>query len=153
MALRKIVLEGDEVLTKKSRVVEVFDKRLHDLLDDMKETMYHANGVGLAAPQVGILKRVVTIDIGDGCLELVNPELIGAKGESEDTEGCLSLPGVWGITIRPKEVLVIAQDRNGQEIHITANDLLARALCHEIDHLDGILFREHVKEYIEPEEE
>ena len=152
MALRKIVLEGDEVLTRKSREVEKFDKRLHDLIDDMKETMYQANGVGLAAPQVGILKRVVTIDIGDGCLELVNPEIIGAKGESEDVEGCLSVPGVYGVTVRPKEVLVIAKDRDGKEIHITATDLLARALCHEIDHLEGILFRQHVKEYVETEE-
>ncbi len=152
MALRTIVVEGDEILTKQCREVEVFDKRLHDLLDDMKETMYHANGVGLAAPQVGILKRVVVIDIGDGCLELINPEIVGAKGESKDVEGCLSVPGIYGVTVRPKEVLVIAQDRDGQEIHITANDLLARALCHEIDHLDGVLFRSHVVEYVEDTE-
>ena len=152
MAIRNIVKYGNPVLREKCREVTEFDEHLATLLDDMKETMYQANGVGLAAPQVGILKRVVTIDIGDGCLELVNPEIIGAKGESEDVEGCLSVPGVYGVTVRPKEVLVIAQDRDGKEIHITATDLLARALCHEIDHLEGILFRQHVKEYVETEE-
>ena len=153
IAIRKIVTEGDEVLTKKCREVTEINDRVLELLDDMKETMYKAGGVGLAAPQVGILKRVVVIDIGEGCLELINPEIIGEKGEQRESEGCLSVPGIYGITVRPYQVLVVAQDRTGTEIHITAEGLLAKALCHEIDHLNGILFRNHVVEYIDMDEE
>ncbi len=149
MALRNILKEGDPVLNKVSRKIEKFDDRVCALLDDMKETMYAADGVGLAAPQVGILKRVVVIDIGDGVLELINPEIICSTGEQYEVEGCLSLPGISGITERPMNVQVRAFDREGHEVMVTGTGLLARALCHEIDHLDGILFRQRVTEYCE----
>ncbi|MCR5208137.1 MAG: peptide deformylase [Eubacterium sp.] len=145
MALRNIVKVGDPILNKKSRVVEKFDSRLGDLIDDMKETMYASNGVGLAAVQVGILKRVVVIDIGEGPLELVNPEITLAEGEQHEQEGCLSLPGQYGITLRPKKVQVKAQDRNGKWHVYTGEDLKARAFCHELDHLEGILFTSKVE--------
>ncbi|MBE7014728.1 MAG: peptide deformylase [Ruminococcaceae bacterium] len=149
MAIRQILKEGDETLNKVSRKVEKIDERVLQLLDDMKETMYKADGVGLAAPQVGILKRVVVIDIGDGVLELINPEIICSTGEQYEVEGCLSLPGVSGITERPMNVQVVALDREGYQVEVTGTGLLARALCHEIDHLDGILFRKRVTEYCE----
>ncbi len=149
MAIRQILKEGDETLNKVSRKVEKIDERIIQLLDDMKETMYKADGVGLAAPQVGILKRVVVIDIGDGVLELINPEIICSTGEQYEVEGCLSLPGVSGITERPMNVQVVALDREGYQVEVTGTGLLARALCHEIDHLDGILFRQRVTEYCE----
>lgn len=144
MALRNIVKLGDPVLYKKSRVVEKFDDRLSQLIDDMFETMYNGNGVGLAAVQVGILKRVVVIDIGEGPIELVNPEITFTEGEQISQEGCLSLPGKWGTTSRPKKVQVKAQDRNGKWQVFTGEDLKAKALCHEIDHLDGIIFISHI---------
>lgn len=144
MALRNIVKLGDPILNKKSRVVEKFDDRLATLIDDMKETMYDGNGVGLAAVQVGILKRVVVIDIGDGPMELVNPEITFADGEQISQEGCLSLPGKWANTKRPQKVQVKAQDRNGKWQVFTGEDLKAKAFCHEIDHLDGILFTSHI---------
>lgn len=144
MALRNIVKLGDPVLTKKSRVVEKFDDRLATLIDDMLETMYDGNGVGLAAVQVGILKRVVVIDIGEGPMELVNPEIIYTEGEQISQEGCLSLPGKWGTTSRPKKVQIKAQDRTGKWQVFTGEDLKAKAFCHEIDHLDGILFPSHL---------
>lgn len=144
MALRNIVKLGDPVLNKKSRVVEKFDDRLSILIDDMLDTMYSANGVGLAAVQVGILKRVVVIDIGEGPMELVNPEITMTEGEQRESEGCLSLPGKYGTTIRPMKVQVKAQDRNGKWQVFTGDGLKARAFCHEIDHLDGILFTSHV---------
>lgn len=149
MAIRQILKEGDETLNKVSRKVEKIDERIIQLLDDMKETMYKADGVGLAAPQVGILKRVVVIDIGDGVLELINPEIICSTGEQYEVEGCLSLPGISGITERPMNVQVVALDREGYQVEVTGTGLLARALCHEIDHLDGILFRQRVTEYCE----
>ncbi|MBE7028753.1 MAG: peptide deformylase [Clostridia bacterium] len=149
MAIRNIIKEGDPVLNKKSRIVEKIDERILTLLDDMKETMYDADGVGLAAPQVGILKRVVVIDVGDGVLELINPEIVCSTGEQYEVEGCLSLPGVSGVTERPMNVQVRALDREGYEVLVTGTGLLARALCHEIDHLDGILFRQRVTEYLE----
>ena len=149
MALRNILKEGDPVLNKISRKVENIDDRVCALLDDMKETMYAADGVGLAAPQVGILKRVVVIDIGNGVLELINPEIVCSTGEQYEVEGCLSLPGISGITERPMNVQVRAFDREGNEVMVTGTGLLARALCHEIDHLDGILFRQRVTEYCE----
>ncbi len=149
MAIREIVKEGDPCLAKVCRPVEKFDERLWMLLDDMAETMHIADGVGLAAPQVGILRRAVTIDIGDGLLELINPKVVEAEGEQQEAEGCLSCPGVYGITSRPYRVRVEALDRHGKPFSVEGEDLLARALCHEIDHLDGILFRRHVLEYVE----
>lgn len=144
MALRNIVKFGDPILNKTSRKIEKFDDRLAILIDDMFETMYQANGVGLAAVQVGMLKRVVVIDIGDGPMELVNPEITMREGEQRESEGCLSLPGKYGVTVRPMKVQVKAQDRNGKWHVFTGEGLKARAFCHEIDHLDGILFTSHV---------
>lgn len=140
MAIRNIVKHGDPVLRKTSRSVLEFNERLHTLLDDMKDTMYDADGVGLAAPQVGILRRVCVIDIGDGLIELVNPVITEKSGVQNEQEGCLSLPGNYKTTCRPMKVTVRAQDRNGNSFTVTGEDLLARALCHEIDHLDGVLF-------------
>ena len=151
MALRKIVTGQDPVLWKTSRTVEAFDGKLAVLLDDMAETMYKNEGVGLAAVQVGVLKRVVTIDVGEGLIELVNPEIIEAKGSQEDSEGCLSFPNEFGIVERPNEVKVKAFDRNGNPVEYTGAGLLARAFCHELDHLDGIVFKDKVKEMLEPE--
>ena len=140
MAIRTIVKHGDPVLRKTSRTVLQFDERLHTLLDDMKETMYDADGVGLAAPQVGILRRVCVIDIGEGLIELVNPVIIEKNGVQNESEGCLSLPGNYKTTCRPMSVTVRAQDRNGETFTVSGEGLLARAFCHEIDHLDGVLF-------------
>lgn len=144
MALRKIVVEGDPVLKKKSRPVEKFDARLAELLDDMRQTLYSAKGVGLAAVQVGVLRRVVVVDVGDGLLELVNPEIIEAEGEQRESEGCLSLPGEYGETIRPAVVKIKAQNREGKWCIYKGDGLKARCFCHEIDHLDGILFTERL---------
>ena len=144
MAIREIVIEGDDILTKVCRPVEKFDEKLGILLDDMRETMVDADGVGLAAPQICILRRVVVIDIGEGLVELVNPEIIYEEGEQEMQEGCLSCPGVYGMTKRPAKVRVSAQNRNGERFEFEAEELFAVACCHEIDHLNGILFREHV---------
>ena len=138
--LREIIKEGDEVLRKKCHRVEKFDEKLHALLDDMYETMQEANGVGLAAPQVGILRRIAVVDVGDGKIELVNPEIIKESGEQTGDEGCLSFPGKWGEVTRPMKVTVKAQDRYGKEFKIKGTELLARAFCHEIDHLDGQLY-------------
>ncbi len=146
MALRKVVTIGDPILNKTSRKVEKFDDRLASLIDDMLETMYHDNGVGLAAVQVGILKRVVVIDIGEGPMELVNPEITKAEGEQISQEGCLSLPGKWANTKRPLKVSVKAQDRNGKWQVFTGEGLKAKAFCHELDHLDGVLFTSHIVE-------
>ena len=143
MAIRNIVKEGDEILTKICRPVEKFDKRLGILLDDMAETMKD-DGVGLAAPQVGILRRAVVIDVGEGPIELINPVILEQSGEQEGAEGCLSCPGQYGIVIRPMNVKVRAQNRKGEFFEIEGEELLARAFCHEIDHLDGILFKKHV---------
>lgn len=140
MALRNVVKLGDPILRKKSREVTKFDDRLFMLLDDMKETMYKAEGVGLAAVQVGVLKRVVVLDCGDGFLELVNPEIVSGEGEQREQEGCLSLPEKYGATIRPAKVKVRAQDRNGKWHMYVGEELKARCFCHEIDHLDGVLF-------------
>lgn len=143
MATRNIVKVGDDILRKKSRPVEKIDKRLWQLLDDMKETMYLANGVGLAAVQVGVLRRVVVLDCSQDrsdYLELINPEIIDTEGEQREQEGCLSLPGECGITLRPAVVRVKAQDRDGNWCVYKGEGLKARCFCHEIDHLDGILF-------------
>ncbi|MCR5635846.1 MAG: peptide deformylase [Clostridiales bacterium] len=150
MALRNIIKEGDPVLNKKCRPVEKFDSRLHTLLDDMRDTMYNADGVGLAAPQVGILRCALVIDIGEGLIELVNPKIVMKSGEQHEQEGCLSCPGEYGITIRPKYVKVKGQDRFGNDVTYEGSDLLARALCHEIDHLNGVLFKAHVTEMLQP---
>lgn len=141
MAKRRIVILGeDDVLRKKCRRVERFDDKLAALLDDMAETMYDANGAGLAAPQVGILRRVVTIDVGEGLIELVNPEIIDAAGKKVDVEGCLSVPGKAGMVERPERVTVRAQDRRGETFEITGVEMLAKCLCHELDHLDGVMY-------------
>lgn len=140
MAIRNIVTEGDSVLRKTCRSVLNFDERLAQLLDDMKETMYKAEGVGLAAPQVGILRRVCVVDVGDGIIELVNPVIESEEGMQEGSEGCLSLPGKSAVVRRPMKVTVRAQDRNGNTFTITGEGLKARAFCHEIDHLNGILY-------------
>ncbi|MBQ7794236.1 MAG: peptide deformylase [Clostridia bacterium] len=149
MALREIRTKGDEILEKSCKEVIVFDKRLGILLDDMYDTMQRKDGVGLAAPQVGILKRVVVIDIGEGKIELVNPVLVASEGTQNGSEGCLSVPGVFGEVERPQKVTVEAYDRNGEKITVTGEDLLARALCHELEHLDGKLFLERVTKFLD----
>lgn len=146
MALRQIVQIGEPVLRKKSKKVEKIDKKIIQLLDDMADTMYDADGVGLAAPQVGILKRVVVIDIGEGLIELINPEIIETSGEQTDSEGCLSVVGRSGEVTRPYLVKVRALNREGKLIEIEGEDLLARAFCHEIDHLEGILFVDKIED-------
>ncbi|MDD6022333.1 MAG: peptide deformylase [Acutalibacteraceae bacterium] len=151
MALRNIVKVGDPILGKKSREVVKFDQRLFTLLDDMKETMIKADGVGLAAVQVGVLKRAVVIDCGERYLELINPVITFEEGEQEGREGCLSLPGEYGTTVRPQKVKVKAQNRNGKWCVYSGEGLEARCFCHEIDHLDGILFTQRLVQ--EPKEE
>jgi len=149
MALRNIVKEGDPVLRKNCRAVTEFNERLHILLDDMKETLVWADGAGLAAPQVGIMKRVAVVSVDEAYYEIVNPEIIKTEGEQTGPEGCLSVPGVYGSVCRPMKVTVKAFDRYGKEFTVSAEGLLARAFCHEIDHLDGILFKDKVIEYYE----
>ena len=144
MALRKILTQGDPVLGKVCHPVTQFDDKLYALLDDMQETLAHANGYGLAAPQVGILRRVVLVTASDGTvLELVNPEIILAEGEQTGLEGCLSVPGMYGQVTRPSRVRVRAQDRNGSFFEAEDVDMTARCFCHECEHLDGHLFTEH----------
>ena len=141
MAKLKIVKVGDDVLRKKCRPVEEITPKILRLLDDMAETMRDANGVGLAAPQVGILRRIVVIEVEEGnLLELINPKIIAYAGEQDGTEGCLSVPNKWGMVKRPMHVTVRATNRHGEEFEITGSELLARALCHELDHLDGKLY-------------
>ena len=144
MAIRNILKEGDPTLRKKSRVVQKIGKREITLIDDMIDTMYKANGVGLAAPQVGVLKRIIVIDIGDGLVELINPEIVHSGEEEIDQEGCLSIPEVTGEVSRPKKVVARGLNRLGELIEIEGEDLMARAICHEIDHLEGILFIDKV---------
>ena len=149
MAKRKIAILGeDDVLRKHARPVVKFDARLHELLDDMAETMYAANGAGLAAPQVNVLKRAVVIDVGEGLIELVNPEIVEAEGSRIGVEGCLSVPGRSVTVERPERVTVKAQNRDGREVQIEATELLAVALCHEIDHLDGVLYVDKIIEEV-----
>ena len=158
MAIRNIRTEVDPILRKKSRVVENFDDRLFELLDDMAETMYSADGVGLAAVQVGVLRRVVVIDIGEGLMELINPEIVEVDGIQCDVEGCLSLPGKQAYTMRPMTVKVKAQNRDGNWCMYKGSGLKAKAFCHEIDHLDGILYvdkiakQEEIDKYAEKSE-
>ena len=152
MALRKIICIEDELLRKKSRPVEKFDEKLHKLLDDMAETMYNANGVGLAAPQVAVLRRVVVMDCGDGLIEMINPEILETEGEQDGPEGCLSDPGRHGMVKRPMKVTVRAQDRNGDWYEYDGEELVARCFCHEIDHLDGHMYTEIAEKMLTPEE-
>ena len=172
MATRNILKDGDKGLSKKSRVVTDFNNRLHILLDDMRETLIEANGLGLAAPQVGVLRRVALIvdtsiedehaddenyepcevDINEQIIELINPELLSEVGEQTGSEGCLSLPGVYGIVTRPDTVVVRAQDRNGNYFEMEASELTARAVCHEIDHLNGVLFTSLAERMLTEEE-
>ena len=144
MSLRKILTQGDPTLEKKCRPVEKFDQKLHWLLDDLKETLAEAGGVGLAAPQVGILRRVVVVeDEEEHMLELVNPVIVSQEGEQDGLEGCLSVPGMYGKVKRPNVVTVRAQDRDGNFFETTGEGLVARCFCHETEHLDGHLFTEH----------
>ena len=153
MAIRNIVTIDDPVLRKKSRPVVNFDEKLWTLLDDMKETLKKADGAGLAAVQVGILRRAVIVDVGDGKpLELINPEIVETSGEQEGQEGCLSLPGEWGVVRRPEFVRVRAQNRKGQWCMYKGEGLKARCFCHEIDHLDGIVFTDRAKRMLTDEE-
>ena len=153
MALRKIVLQGDECLTKVCRPVTDFNSRLHTLLDDMTDTLLDSGGVGLAAPQVGILRRVcVVLNEDDEVIELVNPEIIFTDGEQTGLEGCLSIPGKYGVVTRPEVVRVRAQDRNGDFFEVEDSDLTARCFCHEIEHLEGHLFIEHTDRLMTEEE-
>lgn len=151
MALRKIRKEGDEVLRKKSKEVDVINDRILDLLNDMAETMYENDGVGLAAPQVGVLKRVIVVDTegGKGLCKLINPRIVCEEGEQSKAEGCLSVPGVYGEVKRPQKVVVEALTEKGEKTRVTGEGLLAVALCHEIDHLDGILFKDKVVKYVD----
>ena len=152
MGLRKILTTDEAALHKVCRPVEKFDWRLHKLLDDMRETLAQANGVGLAAPQVGILRRVVVVDTGEDILELVNPELLETDGEQEGAEGCLSVPGKYGLVKRPYYAKVRAQDRDGQWFEAEGEEIVARCFCHELDHLDGIVYTEIMERYLTEEE-
>ncbi len=159
MALRTIVTEGDNVLHKHCRPVTSFDGRLHELIDDMRETLLEADGVGLAAPQVGVLRRVVLVletNVPEGgepyIIELVNPEIIACEGGQTGPEGCLSVPGRFGLVTRPMTVTVRAQDRDGKAFELTGTGLTARAFCHEVDHLDGIMFTELASRMLTDEE-
>ena len=144
MAIRNIVKVGDDVLRKVCRTQMTFDEKLWSLLDDMAETMYKAEGVGLAAPQVGILRRVCVVDVGEGLIELINPVITEKSGSQKGSEGCLSVPDRYEEVTRPNKVTVRAQNRKGENIEITAEGFLARAFCHEIDHLDGILYIDRI---------
>ena len=152
MALRKILTAQEPALHKVCRPVTEFDKKLHTLLDDMHETLTDSEGVGLAAPQVGILRRVVIVDTGDGVLELVNPELIATDGEQEGAEGCLSVPGKYGLVKRPYYAKVRAQDRHGNWFEAEGEELIGRCFCHELDHLDGIVYTEVMERFLSEEE-
>lgn len=149
MAIRNIRKLGDDVLRKKCRTVENIDDKTIQLLEDMAETMYAADGVGIAAPQVGILRRLVCIDVGEGLIELINPEIVSLEGSEKNVEGCLSVPGRYGYVVRPQKVTVNAMNRFGEKITIKAEGMLKNALCHEIDHLDGIVFVDKVTQYVE----
>lgn len=152
MALRQIVKEGDSILRKKCRPVTEYNQKLWNLLEDMKETLKDSRGLGLAAPQVGILKRIVIIDMGDGPIEMINPEIVERKGEQECMEGCLSIPGQWGILNRPEFVRVRYRDRNGDLYEIEGEGLFASCASHETDHLDGVLYIDKVIRMVDPSE-
>jgi peptide deformylase len=149
MAIRQIRMYDDDILRKKCRPVTDINDQIRQLLDDMAETMYSTkNGAGLAAPQVGVLKRLVVLDMGQGLIKLVNPIIISQEGSQEVIEGCLSIPDVWGKLNRPAKVTVQALNEKGEEIELTGTGELAKCLCHELDHLDGILYTDKVTEYI-----
>ena len=152
MGLRKILTTDEAALHKVCRPVEKFDRRLHKLLDDMHETLAEAGGVGLAAPQVGILRRVVIVDTGEEILELVNPEMRETDGEQVGAEGCLSVPGKYGLVKRPNYAKVRAQDRDGNWFEAEGEELIARCFCHELDHLDGIVYTEVMERFLTEEE-
>ena len=152
MALRKILTDADPALHKVCKPVEKFDNKLHTLLDDMRETLIQSGGVGLAAPQVGILRRVVLVDTEEEILELINPTLVETDGEQEGAEGCLSVPGKYGLVKRPYYAKVRAQDRNGDWYEAEGEELIARCFCHELDHLDGIIYTEVMERYLTEEE-
>ncbi len=145
MALRQIRVDGDEILTKKCREVKEMTPRLKQLVGDMLDTMYEAEGVGLAAPQVGVLRRIVVIDVGEGPIVLVNPKIVEQDGEQEGNEGCLSVPGKAGIVVRPNHVIAEGLDENMEPVRIEGTELLARAICHELDHLDGVMYTSKVQ--------
>ncbi len=153
MAVRKIVTKESSILHVVCRPVEHFDAKLHQLLDDMAETLYKANGVGLAAPQIGIRRRIAVIDVGEGLIELINPVILKSSGKQRDVEGCLSCPDEWGYVVRPNKCTVRAQNRDGEFYEISLEGLGCRCACHEIDHLDGKLFLELVDEFVEMKEE
>ena len=152
MALRNILTDKEPALHKVCKPVVNFDRKLHTLLDDMRDTLLDSGGVGLAAPQVGILRRVVLVDVGDEILELINPELIETDGEQEGAEGCLSVPGKYGLVKRPYYAKVRAQDRNGDWFEAEGEVLISRCFCHELDHLDGILYTQIMERYLTEEE-
>ena len=152
MALRKIVTVGDPILTKVCRPVTRFDQKLAILIEDMIETMHNANGVGLAGPQVGMLRRVFVIDVGNGILEFINPEILETSGEQNGAEGCLSFPGEYGLVERPNYVKVRAQNRSGEWFEMEGEALFARAVCHENDHLDGIVFKDRMSRLLREDE-
>ena len=152
MGLRRIHTDKEPALHKVCRPVTSFDAKLHKLLDDMKDTLLDANGVGLAAPQVGILRRVVLVDTGEEILELINPELLETSGEQTGAEGCLSVPGKYGLVTRPMFARVKAQDRNGDWFEVEGEELIARCFCHELDHLDGILYTQVMDRFLTEEE-
>ena len=152
MGIRKILTVKDPALHKVCKPVEKFDAKLHKLLDDMAETLEEANGVGLAAPQIGILRRVVIVDTGEEILELVNPTLVETSGEQEGAEGCLSVPGKYGIVKRPYYATVRAQDRFGEWFEVQGEELIARCFCHELDHLDGIVYTQVMERFLTEEE-
>ena len=152
MGIRKILTVKDPALHKVCKPVEKFDAKLHKLLDDMAETLEEANGVGLAAPQIGILRRIVIVDTGEEILELVNPTMVETSGEQEGAEGCLSVPGKYGIVKRPYYATVRAQDRFGEWFEVQGEELIARCFCHELDHLDGIVYTEVMERFLTEEE-
>ena len=152
MALRKILTDAEAALHKTCKPVTAFDKKLHTLIDDMRETLIESGGVGLAAPQVGILRRVVLVDTGEEILELVNPSLVETSGHQEGPEGCLSVPGKYGLVKRPNFAKVRAQDRFGDWYEAEGEELIARCFCHELDHLDGILYTEVMERFLTEEE-
>ena len=152
MGLRKILTDKDPALHKVCKPVEKFDKKLHKLLDDMRETLIDSNGVGLAAPQVGILRRVVLVDTGDEILELINPEMLETDGEQIGPEGCLSVPGKYGLVKRPYWAKVRAQDRDGNWYEAEGEELIGRCFCHELDHLDGIVYTQVMERFLTEEE-
>lgn len=149
MAIRNIRVDEDEILRKKCKQVDKIDARILEILNDMAETMYQASGAGLAGNQIGVLRRLVVMDVGEGLMKLVNPEIISEEGTQEVVEGCLSFPDVWGKLMRPSRVAVRALNEKGETITIEGEGLKAKCLCHEIDHLDGIVFTDKVTEYVD----